>query len=271
MTGLAEAARAVLEARSGGRAVALMHPTEPAVPGRRLLVFADGTVHGTFDDPELDAAAEGAGRTALAEQGAAPRTVETGTGRELYVEVHRYAARLFVVGAGHIAVPLVRIGAILGFPVVVLDDREDFATEDRFPDAARVHGFDFADPFREEAPGAGDFVVLATRAHRYDYDCLAALLALDPPPRYIGMVGSRRRVRAAFRALVDGGVEGDRLAAVHAPIGVDIGAETPEEIAVSIAAELVAVRRSVAAGGSLRDRERVVERWLDRSGSSHGS
>lgn len=261
VTGLADVARSVLAARSGGRAVAVVHRTEPGAQLARVLVFEDGEVRGSLGDAGLDDSARTAGAEALADPVAAARTIET-DGVELYVEAHRPTARLFVVGAGHIAVPLVRVGALLGFPVTVLDDRDQFATEDRFPDAARVHTFDFEDPFAGDAPTAADYVVLATRAHRYDFDCLRALLALDPPPRYIGMVGSRRRVRAAFRALVDGGVTRERVEAVHAPIGVDIGADTPEEIAVSIAAELVAVRRGVTAAGSLRDRERVVERWL---------
>jgi xanthine dehydrogenase accessory factor len=144
--------------------------------------------------------------------------------------------------------------------VVVLDDREDFVTSDRFPDASRVLRVDFADPFSATRPAPADFVVLVTRAHRYDFDCLLRLVDREPLPRYIGMVGSRRRIRAAFRAVLDAGVPAERLATIHAPIGVDIGAETPEEIAVAIAAELVAVRRGAPAGGSLRDRERVVER-----------
>lgn len=261
MTGLAETARTVLEARRGGPPVAVVARTDPDLGGVRVLVFEDGTARGSFGDPALDDAARRAGAQALAEAAPEPRIAED-EGVKLYVEVHRAAARLFVVGAGHIAVPLVRAGALLGFPVVVLDDREEFATEDRFPEAVRVRGFDFAAPFRDETPGAGDFVVLVTRAHRYDFDCLRALLSRDPLPRYVGMVGSRRRVRAALRALLEHGMGRDRLAAVHAPIGVDIGAETPEEIAVSIAAELVAVLRGVTAGGSLRDRERVVERYL---------
>lgn len=267
MTGampLADTARAVLAAKSGGPAVAVVARADSDGGGRRVLVFDDDRSTGTLGDPRLDEAARDIGARLLATPGESAWTLEADDGATtLYAEAHRAPARLFVVGAGHIAVPLVRLGALLGFPVVVLDDREDFATADRFPDAARVERLDFDAPFSDLAPNAADFVVLVTRAHKYDYDCLRALLDGDAPPRYIGMVGSRRRVRAAFRALLDAGVAHDRVAAVHAPIGVDIGAETPDEIAVSIAAELVAVRRSVSAGGSLRDEERIVARFLD--------
>jgi xanthine dehydrogenase accessory factor len=264
---LPQAARAVLAAAAEGRAVALVGRADEGGAGLRVLVWGPAESRGTLGSPALDAAAVALGLRLLGQGGggadetsAATVPVEGQPGVFLYGEVHRPAARLFVVGAGHIAVPLARLAGMLGLAVVVLDDREAFATADRFPDAARVVRTDFADPFREVTPGPDDLVVLVTRAHRYDFDCLSRLLDRQPTPRYIGMVGSRRRVRAAFRALLDAGVPPDHLARIHAPIGLDVGAETPEEIAIAIAAELVAVRRGVTPGGSLRDRERVAEK-----------
>ena len=270
--GLAEAARAALAAREGGEAVVVIGRADAAGEGRRLLVYEDRS-RGSLGDAAIDAAIDAAGRamgqrllreiddgnSAVAEEvltGGATASVP------LYAEVHRAPARLFVVGAGPIALPLARLGVLLGYPVVVLDDRQEFATGERFPAASEVRRVDFEDPFADAAPGPADAVVLVTRAHRYDFDCLRRLVDATAPPRYIGMVGSRRRVRAAFRALLDAGIAAERLSRVHAPIGLDIGAETPAEIAVSIAAELVAVRRGVAGSGSLRDRERIVERFL---------
>lgn len=266
--GLAAAARAVLAAREGGRAVALVGRTDEAGGGVRVLVYEDGEARGTLGDAALDRAAREVGRQLLASAEDAAWTLETPDGSAtLYAEVHRRPARLIVVGAGHIGLALARTGALLGLPVTVLDDRDEFARDDRFPEAVSVRRVDFTDPFSEITPGPMDFVVLVTRAHRYDHDCLVALLKGDVLPRYIGMVGSRRRVRAAFRQLLDSGVDRDRLAAIHAPIGVEIGAETPAEIALSIAAEIVAVRRGVPAGGSLRDRERILDRLLPDEGS----
>lgn len=261
--GLPEAARAVLAAREGGRSVALVGRVDEGGGSLRVLVFDDGEARGTLGDPALDAAARDIGARLLGSTEDAAWTLEAPDGSAtLYAEVHRRPARLFVVGAGHIGLALARTAVLLGLPVVVLDDREEFAGSERFPEAASVHRMDFSDPFALRTPTPADFVVLVTRAHKYDYDCLRALLDGDAMPRYIGMVGSRRRVRAAFRQLLDAGVSREKVAAIYAPIGVEIGAETPEEIALSIAAEVVAVRRGVAAGGSLRDREQVVERFL---------
>lgn len=260
---LGAAAQAVLSAREGGRAVAVVGRADERGGGDRVLVFDDGESRGTLGDPTLDEAAREIGAKLLDSTDSA-WTLETPDGdATLYAEVHRRPGRLFIVGAGHIGLALARAAELAGFPLVILDDREAFAEDDRFPEAAAVHRMDFGDPFAHATPGPGDYVVLVTRAHKYDYDCLLALLDADATPRYIGMVGSRRRVRAAFRQLVEAGVERERLAAIHAPIGVEIGAETPEEIAVSIAAELVAARRGVEPGGSLRDAERIVERFLE--------
>ena len=261
--GLVEAAKAVLQARAEGPDVAVVARAGAAGAARRLLVFGDGTDRGTLGDDRLDAAARDIGAKLLASPEDSAWTLETPDGSAtLYVESHRRAGRLIVVGAGHIGLALTRLGDLLGMPVLALDDREDFVDHDRFPDGVQVERLDFDGPFDRVDIGPLDAVVLVTRAHKYDFDCLRALLDADAAPRYIGMVGSRRRVRAAFRGLLDAGYEADRLARIHAPIGVEIGAETPEEIALSIAAELVAVRRGVEAGGSLRDRERVVERFL---------
>lgn len=267
MIGPLAAARAVVEARTGGRPVAVVVRAEEGSAGR-VLVYDGGEVVGSLGDPELDSAAEELGRELLTGRGPATRPVTIATGEaRLYGEAHRAPETLWVVGAGHIAVPLAELGARLGFRVVVLDDREDFATDARFPAAAEVRRVDFADPFAGSAPSAQDYVVLVTRAHRYDFDCLSRLVTGERIPRYVGMVGSRRRVKAAFGALLESGVSRDRLRAVHAPIGLEIGAETPEEIAVSVAAELVAVRRGSTAGGSLKEKERVLDRLLGGSGS----
>lgn len=241
-------------------------------PGARLLVDNDGAVVGSLGDAALDRRARELALAALAGAAPATETVEAGGLRcTLFVEAHRAPEELVVVGAGHIAVPLARVGAMLGFRVTVLDDREDFATETRFPEAARVVHMDFDDPFRGVEIGPRSYVILVTRAHKYDFDCLRRMLESGAAPRYVGMIGSRRRVRAAFEALLAAGVPRAALGRVHAPVGLDIGAETPEEIAVSIAAEMIRVRRTGAAAdraaASISGAERVLERLVPKGDS----
>ena len=237
--------------------------------GDRLVVPATGAHAGTFGDPALDAAAAALCARLLAERGtAATHVIETAAGEStIYVEAQRPPDELMIVGAGHIAVPLAELGVLLGYRVTILDDREEFATGDRFPAAAEVRRVDFAAPFRDVPVRRQTHVVLVTRAHRYDFDCLSELLRADVAPAYIGMIGSRRRVRAAFHALLEAGTPRERLAAVHAPVGVDIGAETPAEIAVSIAAELVALRRGAGSRiTTLSNQENVLQRLLPEAG-----
>ena len=180
---------------------------------------------------------------------------------ELYLEVRRPVQELIIVGAGHVAQPLSHMGALLGFRVSVLDDRPDFATGERFPDAEHVFQADFDDPFRDARLNERSHVLLVTRGHKYDYACLVRALRVDPSPAYIGMIGSRRRVRATYVQLLDEGFDREQLDRIHAPVGLDIGAETPEEIAVSVVAELVKVRRG-GTGASLQEVERVVKRFF---------
>lgn len=150
-------------------------------------------------------------------------------------------SRLIVLGGGHIAKPLVEFGSKCGFSVTVVDDRPSFANHQRFPDAEKVlcESFDRCFPLLNINRSA--FVVIITRGHRHDLDCLRQVLKLDTA--YTGMIGSRRRVRAAMEQLSTEGYEKGKLDAVRAPIGLDIGAQTPEEIAISILSEVIQYKR----------------------------
>lgn len=264
--GPTEAARRVLRAlEEGHRAVEFLVPPPEATEGTEggrvgRVVFVDAadglTRLGAFDDPALENAAAAHAADLLAGR------TRPGPWRDLYVEVHAPPSELVIVGAGHIAVPLARAAHLLGYRVVVADDRPGHATFERFPDAARVVRVDFADPFADLPLARHSHLVLVTRGHRYDYECLRRVLLADRRPAYIGMIGSRRRVRATLEALRREGIPRDRLATLHAPIGLDIGAQTPEEIAVSVAAELVLASRG-GTGRPLGEVERVLERWID--------
>ena len=263
-----EAARRALEALEGGAPVALVTVIDaPAqgsagavgAVGRRLFVTAD-SVQGSLGSTERDQGVAALARELLASGGRGLYEVELdGAVWQLYVEAQCAVPELLIVGAGHIARPLHRLGAMLDFRVTVADDRPEYANREWFPEAWRVELIDFSDPFEKIEVTPNTYVVLVTRGHKYDYDCIRQMLQMEARPAYLGMIGSRRRVRAAFEALVADGVDPERLKDVHAPIGLDIGAETPEEIALAIAAELVAVRRG-GGGAPLGAGERVLER-----------
>lgn len=160
---------------------------------------------------------------------------------ELLAEPVAQPAELLILGGGHIAVPLARMAEILGYRYKIIDDRPEFAGRERFPGADEVicQGFEKALEGLDIGPNTS--VVIITRGHSHDRLCLKEVL--KKKPSYIGMIGSRRKVRGVLNGLRDEGIGEDRLGAVFSPIGLDIGAETPEEIALSIMSEIVAVRR----------------------------
>jgi xanthine dehydrogenase accessory factor len=148
---------------------------------------------------------------------------------------------LYIFGAGHVAQPLARIASMIGFDLTVIDDREEFASRDRFPNADRVLVIPFEKALDELTIDERSYMVLVTRGHEYDQ--LLAAAALKTPARYIGMIGSRRKVAVVRKNLLASGLTEKEIDRLHSPIGIEIGSDTPEEIAVSIAAELIRVRR----------------------------
>jgi len=267
----ADAAKLLVEtAEGGGSAVVaiLVGGNSDAPAGTRIAWIAgagaEPRVRGSLGAAPRDEAAIALMKDVLSDprssDGLRELTVD-GAVLELYLEVRRPVQELIIVGAGHVAQPLCHMGALLGFRVSVLDDRPNFATRERFPDAENVFQADFDDPFRDTELHERSHILLVTRGHKYDYACLVRALRVDPPPNYIGMIGSRRRVRATYVQLLEEGFDRGQLDRIHAPVGLDIGAETPEEIAVSVAAELVKVRRG-GTGAPLREVERVAERFF---------
>ena len=270
---LAELLLATAEAGGSAAAVAVVGGSAEGLSGRRLAIAlaaptAPPVSHGSLGSAVLDGAATELMREALVDLRTRDglRELEVGGRRvELYLEVRRPVQELIVVGAGHVARPMAHVGALLGFRVTVIDDRPDFATRERFPDAERLIRADFSDPFAQVALNQRSHILLVTRGHKYDYECLIRALRTDPPPAYIGMIGSRRRVRATYVQLLDEGIDRALIDRIHAPVGLDIGSETPEEIAVSVAAELVMLRRG-GTGVPLKDVERVAERFFNQTG-----
>lgn len=160
---------------------------------------------------------------------------------ELFLEPVVDQPHLTVFGAGHIAEPLVKICSLLDFRITVVDDREEFLNYEKFPTADQLLLLDYSDYFKNARIKDNDYLVIVTRGHQYDYQVLKKVI--NSEAAYIGMIGSSRKIKTVYNQLRDDGTEEAELDAVHAPIGIDIGSETPSEIAVAIAAELIAVRR----------------------------
>ncbi|MGA2231984.1 MAG: XdhC/CoxI family protein [Tepidisphaeraceae bacterium] len=170
---------------------------------------------------------------------------------------------LLIAGAGHVAMALARIAPDMDFHVTVIDDRPDFATPARFTNAQCIVGEIEQELSRYPIDGQ-TYVVIVTRGHRRDGHALAAVV--NKPARYIGLIGSKRKIHTILGDLHENGVTRERLAAVHAPIGLEIGAVTPGEIALSIAAELIAVRRGRGdqPAAPMKVAAEQLDRWLDK-------
>jgi xanthine dehydrogenase accessory factor len=272
--------QAVLISIEQRESVALVNITEASgefAPqlGRHLALWLDEdrAPVGDLTLAELDHRLHADARAALAERTHRHLTYRTDTGTvKAFVEVQAQPPHLIIVGAGHIAVPLATIAKLNDFEVTVLDDRAQYAQRSRFPTADRV----IAGPFRPELQKLrGDrptfdnhtYLVLVTRGHQYDIDSL--LEVLDDPVAYIGMIGSQRRIRAVFELLEsEQGIPPEKFDRIHAPIGLDIGARTPAEIAVCIMAEIINVMRKGPAIGMSeqvrqeRQRRRVAARTV---------
>ena len=214
-------------------------------PGAKCLVRDGAVVGETLGDPRvLEAVVQESAVRLRAEKSqlSAVELPQSCAKLEIFFEVMPAPPKLIVVGAGHIAVPLVKMAKVLDFHVIVIDDRLLFANGERFPDADEVVVGDMAQMLKEMTITPSYYIVLITREHAYDEPCLRVVL--PSPAKYIGMIGSRRRIKACFQRFR----EQDKIAEeliekVYAPIGLDIGTETPAEIALSILAEVVKVRR----------------------------
>ncbi|MFC1917083.1 XdhC family protein [Chloroflexota bacterium] len=224
----------------------------PREEGAKMLVRTDGSLAGTIGGGRLES--EVATRALDAIKEGKPKRLQftlkegeelgmiCGGDVEVFIEPIVSAPTLYVFGGGHIALPLVRIGNDIGFKVIVIDDRPEFADPQRFPEADAALNEDFTKVFPKLKITKTSYLVIITYGHKYDELVLEKALATEAG--YIGMIGSKNKVRTVFEHLRARGISQELLDKVHAPIGVEIGAESPAEIAVSIAAEIIKVRRT---------------------------
>ena len=270
------------EALKRGEEVALVtivsaNGSTPQRVGAKMLVHADGRVVGTIGGGCYENEALWKAREALKTRKACTVRYELtddfaeesglicGGQMEVFIEPIEPSPAVFIFGAGHVGQFVGRVAHDAGFQVHVIDDREKFANRERFPDAAEIVVDDIPDWLARTSLPSSAYAVIVTRGHRHDLDALRALAQQNL--RYLGLIGSRAKIKRIYDVVIeDGSVPVDRLETIHAPIGLDIGAVTPQEIAVAIVAELIAIRRGHAkqiAGASLR--------WMPRVRAAQGA
>ena len=248
----------IVKLREEGRrgAVATIVNVRGSIPSfktAKMLVRDDGSIVGTIGGGCVEAEVWQAAREVMESE--KPRTLTfnlnqdpkydtglvCGGTLDIFIEPVLPPASLYIFGAGHVSVNLYKVARDAGFDVTVVDDREAYANRERFPEAKEVIAEDFEQAIAHLTPNESAYIVIVTRGHRDDMRVLR--WAVQTQARYIGMIGSKRKTIAIFRELTKEGIPAHLFERVHAPVGLDIGAVTPEEIAVAITAELIAIRR----------------------------
>jgi len=250
----------VLRIKAEGKraAVATIIGTKGSTPrevGAKMLIHEDGKILGTIGGGCMEAEVWQEAMKAI--KGNKPQTIHFDlTGRaaeesgmicggvmDIYIEPIVPTPKVFIFGGGHISLFVSKMSHMIGFQVVVIDDRPQFANKERFPEAEEVMAEEFPFALPKLHVNQSAYLVIVTRGHAYDQEVLE--WALNKEVKYIGMIGSRKKIQTVFHNLKEKGFTPDQLQRVHAPIGLDIGALTPEEIAVSIVAEMIAERRKI--------------------------
>jgi xanthine dehydrogenase accessory factor len=257
----------IVRIRSEGKSAALAtvinaKGSTPREPGSKMLIRSDGTVLGSIGGGSLEAEVCNEGMKVMRENRStvlrfdltgkevADEGMICGGNMEVFVEPIAPKACLYIFGGGHISLFLATLGKMVGFKVVVVDDRPEFANPDRFPEADEVIAQDFPLALSGLTINKSSYIAIVTRGHLQDETVLEWAVKTDAA--YIGMIGSRKKNQTVFSHLQTKGVLKKQLEGIHAPIGLNINAETPEEIAVSIMAEIIKVRRT---------REHTVKTW----------
>ena len=260
----------VLAAYDGGAPVAvasLMKAPEGSglTVGSQLLVRENGSTAGSLGDEKLDARASVEARRLMA-MGKNDYIV-TESGAEFFIEAYTTPPTLVLAGGGHVSRAISNIAKTLSFRIFVIDDREEFSNADRFPEAEQTIVSDYASGFEKLPIGTNSFIVIATRGHRYDTAATAA--AMRTPASYVGLLGSRRKTILIYEELFAQGFTMEQVKSVRSPIGLSISARTPEEIALSIMAEIVAFRLG-GDGGTLKLDDRLIQKAAEKAARKDG-
>jgi xanthine dehydrogenase accessory factor len=251
----------VAKLRKDGRKAALATIIEvqgsiPSYESSKILVRDDGSIVGTVGGGCVEGEVWTVAQDVMREE--KPRRLHfnlnnnpeydegliCGGSLDIFIEPILATPTAILFGGGHVSLFVSKVASLAGFDTVIADDREAFANPSRFPEARETHAAPWQKIFPELTVNDFSYLVIVTRGHKGDMECLR--WAVETPARYIGMIGSKRKVIAVFKELEREGVPAEKLERLHAPIGLDIGAITPEEIAVSIVSQMIAVRRNVA-------------------------
>jgi len=258
------------EGRSGALATIVnVRGSIPSFETAKMLVRDDGSIVGTIGGGCVEAEVWQAAREVIEQ--AKPRTLTfnlnnnpkydsglvCGGTLDVFVEPVLPIPQLYLFGAGHVSLHVYKVARLAGFDVTVVDDRDAYANRERFPEARELYAGDFDQACAKLSLNENSYLVIVTRGHRDDMRVLR--WAANTPARYVGMIGSKRKVIEIYKELEREGIPKERLDRVHAPVGLDIGAITPEEIAVAIVAELIAVRRKVEGAAPAMKYERETK------------
>nr|WP_284701383.1 XdhC/CoxI family protein [Rhodoplanes tepidamans] len=251
----------------------------PSYASAKMLVRENGTIVGTVGGGPAEAEVIVAAREVIAtgrpqmlsfrlhDNPEMDSGMVCGGSLDVFVEAIRPAPILYLFGAGHVGVVTARAARLAGLEVVVVDDRTEFASAERFPNAQAIHVGEFEAVMARLSPNRRSLIFIATRCHEIDGRVLR--WAVATPAEYVGMIGSRRKVATVFERLVAEGLPPEQLERVHAPVGLDIGADTPEEIAISVVAEMVAhIRGAAAARPLMRNMTGPVDRVVRKTPAS---
>jgi len=245
----------------GGRAalatVVQVNGSAPREVGSKILIKEDGSLVGSIGGGTLEATICREAMSVLREAKARMLHFDLsgeeegdqmlcGGEMDIFIEPILPQPTLYIFGAGHISLSISKIAKMVGFRVVVIDDRAEFANPERFPEADEIVAEDFSAAFSRLKINNASYIAIVTRGHQFDEKVLE--WAVKTEARYIGMIGSKKKNEVIFAHLQSKRISEDILEQVHTPIGLDIGAETPEEIAVSIMAELITIKRQQGHG-----------------------
>ncbi len=258
-------------AYSGEKPVALAtlisNPGESILPlgsgietGRKLFIREDGTTIGSLGSKSIDADAVGRGSQLMIH--GSNEYVVTENGTEYFIEGYTSPPKLILVGGGHVSKAISSMADKLGFHVYITDDRSEFANNERFPEAKETIAMEPAQALDQIHITKNSFIVVATRGHKYDSDALAA--AAKTSASYVGLLGSKRKIILIYEALVRMGLPKDRIKDLRAPIGLDINARTPDEIAISIMSEILMFQLG-GSGANMKLEDKLIEKIFSKN------